>query len=323
MRTIIVGGLIGLLSGCGAGAEGEGVSPEGITRVQEFASVEQAIVNGEPACDPALNAVGGVVFHYSEPDFEFEDFFCSATLIAPKVALTARHCIVGNIYFDPDPAFSNYVVFGQDAYAPQREVKVTGYLTAPPGPGGLLNDGGRDIAVLYLESAPKGITPAKIGKFKNDMLADEFRIAGYGQTKEFTAGIKYQGSVTARALSGDWYRLLFNDDYEAFDEWYWNDASLATPSAEEQEAWWTPGTYALEPGYELLAGGLPDEAVGCWGDSGGPLLKGKSANQLTVYGVSFAGEGSIATNCALGGGYAVLNNEMHKWVKSAVAHAPK
>lgn len=326
MRIIIWGGLLGLVSSCsaaGGSAAGGSAASEASGAEPVIASIEQEIVNGKPACDPALDAVGGLVFHFSDPAYgEFEEFYCSATLIAPKVALTARHCVLGSYQFYPDPAFSNYVVFGQDAYAPEQEVKVTGYLTAPSGPGGLLNDGGRDMAVLYLEEAPEGIKPAKLGKFKSHMLGDTFRIAGYGQTEQFTSGTKYEGKVTARALSGDWYPLLFDNNYEAFDEWYWTDASLAEPSEEEQEVWWSSGLYTLEPGYELLAGGSPGEAVGCWGDSGGPLLKGKSANNLTVYGVSFAGEGSIATNCALGGGYAVLNPEMLDWVKSAVSAAP-
>jgi len=313
-RACVLGGLIGLASGCSIAAEDTG-------------EAEQPIIFGEEVkeCDRALAAVGAVVFHFFDPEYpeygEFDDFFCSATLIAPKVALTARHC-VETWYFDPEPAFSNYVTFGQDAYAPEHKAKITSFLAAPPGPAGLLNDGGRDIAVLYLDKAPKGIKPAQLGKFKTSMLGKKFRIAGFGQTEEFTAGIKYEGKATARALSGDWYPLLFNNDYEAFDEWYWTDASLASGTPEEEAAWWAPGTFALEPGYELLAGGLPGEQVSCWGDSGGPLLQGKTAKELTVYGVSFAGEGSIATNCALGGGYAVLNDEMLNWVKAAVKAAP-
>jgi len=312
----VLGGLTALVSGCSVASDDTGEEP---------GSVEQAIVNGdEVECDRTLAAVGAVVFSFSDPaypDYEFEEFFCSATLIAPKVALTARHCVT-TWYFDPDPAFSNYVVFGQDAYDPERKAKVVSTLAAPAGPAGLLNDGGRDMAVLYLEEAPKGIKPAQLGKFKSSMLGKKFRIAGFGQTEEFTVGTKYEGKVTARALSGDWYRLLFKNKYSKFDEWYWTDASLATPSAEEEAAWWAPGTFALEPGYELLAGGLPGEAVSCWGDSGGPILQGTTAKDLTTYGVSFAGEGSIATNCALGGGYAVLNDEMLAWVKNAVAAAP-
>jgi hypothetical protein len=80
--------------------------------------------------------------------------------------------------------------------------------------------------------------------------------------------------------------------------------------------------FSLEPGYELLAGGLSGDAVSCWGDSGGPLFLGNTASNFTVYGVSFAGEGSISKVCGLGGGYAVLNEEMLAFVEDAVAAAP-
>ena len=58
--------------------------------------------------------------------------------------------------------------------------------------------------------------------------------------------------------------------------------------------------------------------VACYGDSGGPLLLGTSAANLTTYGVSFAGEGTISTICGLGGGYLVFNRKMLDFVQSAL-----
>jgi secreted trypsin-like serine protease len=309
-RAWVLGGIVGLLSGCLQASD------------SDASSTENAIVDGVATSDPALDAIGGIVFKYAP--VKFVDFSCTATLIAPKAALTARHCVAGDSgwHFFPIPSFNNFVVFGDNVSKPEQKVKIKGYVTAPAGPAGLLNDGGRDMAVLFLDQAPKGIQPAKLGHFDASRLGTRFRIAGFGQTENFTVGTKFEGLATARALSGDWYPLLFNDDYGAFDQWYWTDASLATPSAEEEAAWWAPGTFSLEPGYELLAGGLPGEAVSCWGDSGGPLFLGSTAADFTVYGVSFAGEGSISKNCGLGGGYAVLNDEMLAFVEAAVAAAP-
>jgi secreted trypsin-like serine protease len=310
-----LGIILSLASGCSLGeSSGEGPSP----------SSQEAIVDGTPTTDPALDAIGGIVFKYAK--LKIEDFTCTVTLIAPKVALTARHCVAGDSgwHFFPIPSFNNFVVFGDNVTKPEQKVKIKAFVAAPPSPTapGLLNDGGRDIAVVFLDEAPQGITPAKLGQFDDSFLGSQFRIAGFGWTENFTVGTKVEGLATARAISGDWYPLLFDDDYAAFDAWYWTDAALATPSEAEEALWWAPGTYSLEPGYELLAGGLPGQAVSCYGDSGGPLFLGSTASNLTVYGVSFAGEGSISRVCGLGGAYAVLNEEMLAFVEDAVAAAP-
>ncbi len=68
-----------------------------------------------------------------------------------------------------------------------------------------------------------------------------------------------------------------------------------------------------------MAGGLPGEALGCYGDSGGPLFLGDSADTLTVYGVSFGVEASISNNCTRGGAYLVFNKTMLAFVESAIA----
>lgn len=306
---------LGMVSGCSLQDGGD---------AGDLASRGQSIVFGSVTSDPALDAVGGIVFKLAR--FKINDFSCTATLIAPKVALTARHCVDSEDsgwHFFPLPSFNNFVVFGDNVTKPQQKVKIKGFVTPPPGPApGLLNDGGRDVAVVFLDEAPTGITPASVGLFEESMLGTQFRIAGFGYSESTGSGVKREGLATARALEGDWYPLLFDNEYAAFDAWYWSDAALATPSEAEEAEWWASGTYMLEPGYELLAGGLPGEAVSCWGDSGGPFFLGNTAADLTVYGVSFAGEGSYATNCALGGGYLVLNEEMLAFVEDAVAAAP-
>jgi hypothetical protein len=290
-----------------------------VTQTSDVAlgTTSQAILDGSPAAGAKYAAVGALVYYF--PDVGVLDVFCSGTLVAPDAIVTARHCTPSIDFAIANglvPAFA----IGPDAFNPTAVIPITDYVTAPPAPGnekGLLLDGGRDVAVAHLESAPVGVTPAKLGEFSNNQLGKKFTISGFG-ISEFNGsyGQRFAGSATARAIKGRWYELLFDGDYDAYLDWYFSDSSAALPSEDEAKEWWK--IYRLENKYELLAGGLPGESVACYGDSGGPLLSGSCAGDLTTYGVSFAVEGTFSTVCGLGGGYLVFNQKMLDFVKDAL-----
>lgn len=284
---------------------------------ERFSTTTQDILGGAPTDDAKYEAVGALV--WVDPELGVFHVFCSGTLVAPQALVTARHC-TPSIDLAVEAGIIAAFAFGPDAFNPTQLVPITGYVTAPPAPGkekGLLLDGGRDVAVAYLESAPVDIDPAELGLFENDLLGTQFQIAGYGVNDvDFSTGQKFAGVATARALKGRWYELLFNGDYEAYLEWYFTDSPGALPSEAEAKEWWK--IYRLENKYELLAGGLPGEAVGCFGDSGGPLMLGTSAANLTTYGVGFAVEATISTVCGLGNGYLVFNKKMLHFVEGAL-----
>jgi hypothetical protein len=282
----------------------------------ELGTTTQAIIDGELAPGAELAAVGAVVYYL--PEVGVLDTFCSATLIAKQAIVTARHC-TPSIDLALEAGLLPAFAIGADAFNPTQVVPITGYVTAPSSPDGdgLLLDGGRDVAVAYLESRPADVKPAKLGKWDNGLLGERFTIAGYGvNNPDFFYGQRYAGKVTARAIKGRWYKLLFDGDYDAYLEWYFTDSAAAIPSEEEAAQWWE--IYRLEHKFELLAGGLPGEAVGCFGDSGGPLLRGKRARELTTYGVSFATEATISTVCGLGGGYVVFNKTILDFIEGAL-----
>jgi hypothetical protein len=289
----------------------------GDEHTQDIGTSPQAIISGTPATGAAHAAVGALVYYY--PEVGVLDVFCSGTLVAPKAITTARHC-TPSIDMANESGLVPAFAIGPDAFNPTAVIPITGYVNAPPAPApekGLLMDGGRDVAVAHLASAPAGVTPAKLGLFEEKMVRTSFDIAGYGVSNpEYFYGQKFVGKATARATSGKWYSLLFNGKETAFRSWYFNDSPSAQRTEAEAKAWWTG--FKLESKYELLAGGLPGESVACHGDSGGPLLRGTTAPTLTTYGVSFAVEGSIASGCALGGGYAVFNSNMLAFVKGAI-----
>jgi len=281
---------------------------------EPVADSKEAVIGGSPASEAKYGAVGALVI--SLPEFEYYDVFCSATLIDDKAIVTARHCMP-MVQDALDYGSGAFVAFGPDAFNPTQMIPIEGYVTAPPSPtGGLLDAEGRDVAVAYLSARPKNIKPAKVGRWENKMLGDKFQIVGYGYSSTGGSyGQKFVGTGTARAIKGYWYPLLFNNKKQKFLDWYYTDAATS-PTPEQAEQWWS--TFKLETDYELLATGLPGEAVGCNGDSGGPIVKGSNANNLTTYGVSFAVEGQFSTICGKGAGYAVFNKTMEKFVEGAI-----
>jgi trypsin len=283
---------------------------------QRLGDTEQAIIGGAPADAVKYAAVGALV--YTFPEVGVLDTFCTGTLVAKKAIVTARHCtpIIDEMLAN---GLVPAIAFGPDPFTSTQVVTITGYVNAPPSPdgAGLLLDGGRDVAVAYLESAPAGIKPVKLGQFDDGLLGKKFQIAGFGwNNAQGFYGQLYSGNVTARALKGKWYSLLFDGDYEEYLDWYFTDSPGAARTEEEAKEWWK--IYKLENKYELLAGGLPNDAVGCFGDSGGPLLRGNKPNDLTTYGVSFATEASISRGCDLGGAYLVFNKKMLDFVEDAL-----
>jgi V8-like Glu-specific endopeptidase len=289
---------------------------------QDIGTSSQEIISGTAATGAAYAAVGALVYYY--PEMGVVDVFCSGTLVGPKAITTARHC-TPSIDLANESGLVPAFAIGPDAFNPTAVIPITGYVNAPPAPApekGLMQDGGRDVAVAYLASAPAGVTPAKLGAFEEKMVGTAFNIVGYGVSNpEHFYGQKFSGKATARATSGKWYPLLFNGKEAAFRTWYFNDSASAQRTEAEAKAWWA--NFKLESKYELLAGGLRGESVACHGDSGGPLLRGTTAPTLTTYGVSFAVEGTISSGCGLGGGYLVFNSTMLSFVKGAVAKAPK
>jgi hypothetical protein len=277
----------------------------------------QAIIGGTASTSSAYAAVGALVYYL--PEYGVVDTFCSGTLVAPKAITTARHCTPSIDLANENglvPAFA----IGPDAFNPIAVIPITNYVNAPAAPPpeyGLLKDGGRDVSVVHLASAPAGVTPAKLGQFADPMVGTKFDIVGYGvSSAQSPSGQQFIGKATARAQSGAWYPLLFNGNYDAFHSWYFSDSPGAQRTEAEAKLWWK--TYKLENKFELLAGGLPGESVACFGDSGGPLLRGTTAKTLTTYGVSFAVEGTISSACGLGGGYLLFNKKMLDFVKSAL-----
>lgn len=289
----------------------------GAEQSQPIGEANQEIIGGAAVTSSAYAAVGALVYYY--PEVGVLDVFCSGTLVAPKAITTARHCTPSIDQANESGLVAAFAI-GPDAFNPTAVIPITNYVNAPPAPPpemGLLQDGGRDVAVAHLASAPAGVTPARLGSFEDKLVGTKFDIVGFGvHNAQFLYGQQFIGKATARALNGTWYPLLFNNNFNAFRTWYFSDSPAAQRTEAEAKLWWK--TFKLENKFELLAGGLPGEAVSCSGDSGGPLLRGTTPSTLTTYGVSFAVEATISSGCGLGGGYVVFNKKILDFVKGAI-----
>ena len=187
-----------------------------------LATPAQAITYGTPDGTAHPN-VGALIVNYP-PASEEPIVWCSGTLVAPTLFLTAAHCVADNppeatiigVSFDPEPlAHPDSVIAIADIHWPE------GY----PGPA----SDPLDIAIIELASAVNDIEPAQLPTLhqfdelaqKNGLHGQQFTAVGYGATErqhepgegspEFTFPETRMVAVsTFRALNRAWLRLSQN-----------------------------------------------------------------------------------------------------------------
>jgi V8-like Glu-specific endopeptidase len=162
-----------------------------------------AVIGGTTDTTNIYQNVGGLQILF---DGEWFDF-CSGTLVAPDVVLTAAHCTdfftndVGDpdsfgpddwrVTFDPTPdETSTYYVADHFVVHPD-------WLATEVGPGGgnskmsFLKDGKEDVALVYLAEEVAGVTPAPVADLGYldalDVTEETFTVVGYG-TDEYITG---------------------------------------------------------------------------------------------------------------------------------------
>lgn len=209
------------------------------------------IINGTPTGRNTYASVGALLFDFNrDAVINGDDEWCTGSLIAPTVFLTAAHCVISS---STPPGTRFYVSFSDDLYAKSfRYIKATGYVYDPL----YGHDMGdlHDLAVVFLPSgSTRGMTVYQLPpKGLLDQLAAQgelngaiFINVGYG-TANTRTGVP--------AFPYDGLRKMSESEFMAL-----------------QPAW-------LGLNMNINATGLGGD---CYGDSGGPkFLKGGDPDMI-------------------------------------------
>jgi V8-like Glu-specific endopeptidase len=174
-----------------------------------FASGAGAITYGVPDGN-GHPEVGALLAQQAFSDGTWEE--CSGTLIAPRVFLTAAHC---------DEGVSRVAVTFDSSYVYPSGTTYWGTWHADPNYNQTQGDP-QDLAVVVLDKAVKGITPARLpaaGSLSNLSGDQQFTSVGYGaqsvtngpggQTFHY-ADIRYVSTGTLNSINPAWLRISQN-----------------------------------------------------------------------------------------------------------------
>ncbi len=171
-----------------------------------FSTTAGAITYGVPDGN-GHPEVGALLAQQAYPDGTWA--MCTGTLISPRVFLTAAHC---------DDGVSRMAVTFDTSYDSSTGTTYWGTWHADPGYSQSQSDP-KDIAVVVLDKAVRGITPARLptaGSLSGLSGSQQFTSVGYGAqsvTKGQTflyADIRYVATGTLNSLNPSWLRISMN-----------------------------------------------------------------------------------------------------------------
>jgi len=303
-----LGMLVGSMIACGGGGDGKGAATT---------NAGNEVIGGVAASSAALNAIGSLV--HKDAQTGTTELLCTATLIAPRIVLTAKHCALDK-FAQQDEAGTVTVVesrlidalqisfaIGPDSRAPVRVVQAESVETCNVANTGYMGLG-CDVAIYRLKESIDDVRPLKVAKSSvgEDAIGKRMSAVGYGNQVSIGTvnGTRKAGTLTMRAVRGAPMQVLFPESVEAF---------LDAMREAEGEAYVDNNgavlrdyyNLSLLDGYEVYAGAVEGDAQVCHGDSGGPLLA-KVDGELVVQGVASGVVSGPRLPCKFGAAYATF-----------------
>jgi hypothetical protein len=212
-RTFLSVAMVAVAAACTS----DGSSPDPVAPIGK-----RAITGGTPT-GPAYGSVGALLFDFNgDGVIDGDDLWCSGSLIAPTLFLTAGHCVAS--------AFTNastqfYVSFSPDLYgASFAYVAATGAVADPLFGRDVANL--HDLALVFLPAgSTAGMTPLQLPppqfltglSAKAGLRKQTFVNVGYGVSASSRGlprfqydGLRRQSTSAFMALQPTWLGLLMN-----------------------------------------------------------------------------------------------------------------
>jgi secreted trypsin-like serine protease len=210
------------------------------------------VIGGTPTTTGTYPFMGAIVFRGVSAD---QGLYCGGTLIAPTVVMTAAHCVAFSIPVLYDVVFGRSTLSASDG----ERIPVVGISWDPKYSPDRL---GNDVALLHLDHAPTGITPAPL------LSAPKAALAAAGQPAKIVG----------------WGATYSDDNGEIYpDQLRDGDVVMQSDAICDRDV---GGIF--EPATMTCAAAGATGQTTCHGDSGGPLLVDDSGT-LTVAGITSFG----------------------------------